>query len=95
MRRPAISPHDPKVVVLGCDMTGAYITTDGGASWRMFNLGSVPTAFAFDPKDPAVIYAGAEARLPERDAGRTLADGPTRPGAEHRRAAWTATTPTA
>jgi len=32
MRRPAISPHDPRVVMLGCDMTGAYLTADGGAS---------------------------------------------------------------
>ena len=70
-RRPVISPHDPKVVVLGCDMTGAYITTDGGASWRMFNLGSVPTAFAFDPKAPATLYAGAEGVYKSDDAGRT------------------------
>jgi photosystem II stability/assembly factor-like uncharacterized protein len=68
-RRPAISPHDPKVVMLGCDMTGAYITTDGGASWRMFNLGSVPTAFAFDPQSPATLYAGAEGVYKSEDAG--------------------------
>jgi photosystem II stability/assembly factor-like uncharacterized protein len=71
MRRPAISPHDPRVVVLGCDMTGAYITEDGGASWRMFNFGSVPTAFAFDPADPDVLYAGAQAVYRSADAGRT------------------------
>jgi photosystem II stability/assembly factor-like uncharacterized protein len=71
MRRPAISPHDPKVVVLGCDMTGAYLTTDGGASWRMFNLGSVPTAFAFDPSRPETLYAGAEAVYRSDDSGRT------------------------
>ena len=71
MRRPAISPHDPKVVVLGCDMTGAYLTADGGASWRMFNLGSVPTAFAFDPSRPQTIYAGAEAVYRSDDSGRT------------------------
>jgi photosystem II stability/assembly factor-like uncharacterized protein len=71
MRRPAISPHDPKVVVLGCDMTGAYITADGGASWRMFNLGSVPTAFAFDPSRPQTLYAGAEAVYRSDDSGRT------------------------
>jgi photosystem II stability/assembly factor-like uncharacterized protein len=70
-RRPAISPHDPKVVVLGCDMTGAYITSDGGASWRMFNLGSVPTAFAFDPSRPQTIYAGAAAVYRSDDSGRT------------------------
>ncbi|HSD26601.1 MAG TPA: hypothetical protein VLL75_04810 [Vicinamibacteria bacterium] len=71
MRRPAISPHDSKVVVLGCDMTGAYITHDGGDSWRMFNLGSVPTAFAFDPARPQTLYAGAEAVYRSDDAGRT------------------------
>lgn len=71
MRRPAISPHDPKVVVLGCDMTGAYLTLDAGASWRLFNLGSVPTAFAFDPLRPQVLYAGAEAVYRSDDGGRT------------------------
>jgi photosystem II stability/assembly factor-like uncharacterized protein len=70
-RRPAISPHNPKLAVLGCDMTGAYVTADGGASWRMFNLGSVPTAFAFDPKSPATLYAGAEGVYRSEDAGRT------------------------
>ena len=71
MRRPAVSPDDPKVVVLGCDMTGAYLTSDGGASWRMLNLGSVPTAFAFDPSRPETIYAGAEAVYRSDDSGRT------------------------
>ena len=71
MRRPAISPHDPRVVMLGCDMTGAYLTGDGGASWRMANFGAVPTAFAFDPKRPAVVYAGAAAVYRSDDAGRT------------------------
>jgi photosystem II stability/assembly factor-like uncharacterized protein len=71
MRRPAISPHDPNVVVLGCDMTGAYLTVDGGASWRMFNLGAVPTAFAFDPSRAATLYAGAGAVYKSDDSGRT------------------------
>jgi photosystem II stability/assembly factor-like uncharacterized protein len=71
MRRPAISPHDPRVVVLGCDMTGAYLTHDGGASWRMVNFGSVPTAFAFDPARPSTVFAGAEAVYRSDDSGRT------------------------
>jgi len=70
-RRPAISPHDPRLVVLGCDMTGAYLTANGGVSWRMFNLGSVPTAFAFDPSQPRTLYAGAEAVYRSDDSGRT------------------------
>ena len=71
MRRPAVSPHDPNVVVEGCDMTGAYITADGGESWRMFSLGAPPAAFAFDPKDKDVIYATTAALWRSRDAGRT------------------------
>ena len=70
-RRPAVSPHDPKVAVLGCDMTGGYITTDGGASWRMFNLGAVPNAFAFDPAHPQTIYGGADAVYRSDDTGRS------------------------
>jgi 6-phosphogluconolactonase/glucosamine-6-phosphate isomerase/deaminase/photosystem II stability/assembly factor-like uncharacterized protein len=70
MRRPAVSPHDPKVVVEGCDMTGAYVTKDGGESWRMFNLGAPPSAFAFDPRDPKVLYAAAGALWRSEDGGR-------------------------
>ena len=73
MRRPAVSPHDPRVVVEGCDMTGAYITRDAGQSWRMFHLGWVPEAFAFDPKDERVIYAGTGALWRSEDAGQTWA----------------------
>jgi hypothetical protein len=68
---PTISPHDPKLAVEACDMTGAYITRDGGESWRMFNLGTAATAFAFDPKAPATIYAGASAVFRSDDAGQT------------------------
>jgi photosystem II stability/assembly factor-like uncharacterized protein len=69
--RPTISPHDPSLVVEGCDMTGAYITHDAGASWRMFNLGDVVSAYAFDPKDPKVVYAGTGALWRSDDAGRS------------------------
>jgi len=68
---PTISPHDPKVVVEGCDMTGGYITRNAGESWRMFNLGTAISAFAFDPKAPKVIYAAASALFRSRDEGRT------------------------
>ena len=68
---PVISPHDAKVVVEGCDMTGAYITRNGGEAWRMFNLGSVVSAFAFDPKDASVIYAAAAALFRSEDGGKT------------------------
>jgi photosystem II stability/assembly factor-like uncharacterized protein len=71
MTHPTISPHDSKVVLVGCDMTGAYITHDGGESWRMFNLGTGVSSFAFDPAHPDVIYAGNPALWRSADRGRT------------------------
>ena len=68
---PAVSPHDPNLVLVACDMTGAYISEDGGKSWRMFNLRSPVKFFAFDPLDPQVIYAGAEVLWRSADRGRT------------------------
>jgi photosystem II stability/assembly factor-like uncharacterized protein len=73
LRRPAISPHDPQVVVEGCDMTGSYITRDGGQSWRMFQLGWVAQAFAFDPTNPAVLYAATGALWRSEDGGQSWA----------------------
>src|ERR1039458_8146143 len=52
-----ISPHNPNDVLVSCDMTGAYITHDGGQSWRMFNLGAMVKFFVFDPVDRKTIYA--------------------------------------
>src|ERR1700681_431528 len=68
---PTISPHDPNTVLELCDMTGAYISRDGGQSWRMFNLRSRASAFAFDPKDPRVIYVGNIALWRSQDSGAT------------------------
>jgi photosystem II stability/assembly factor-like uncharacterized protein len=53
---PTISPHDARCVLEYCDMTGAYISHDGGDSWRMFNLGGSVSFFLFDSVDPKVIY---------------------------------------
>jgi photosystem II stability/assembly factor-like uncharacterized protein len=54
---PTISPHDPDNVFVRCDMTGAYVSLDGGGSWRMFNLRTVVRDFEFDPNNPGVVYA--------------------------------------
>ena len=45
MFNPTISPHDPNTVLVSCDMTGSYITHDGGRTWRMFNLRGVVNFF--------------------------------------------------
>jgi len=46
---PAVSPHNPSLVLVACDMTGAYISRDGGNSWRLFELRSPVRFFEFDP----------------------------------------------
>jgi photosystem II stability/assembly factor-like uncharacterized protein len=54
---PTISPHDANVVFAACDMTGSYLSQDGGASWRMFNLRGRTSLFVFDPTTPGTMYA--------------------------------------
>ena len=68
---PTISPHDPRTVLVACDMTGSYITTDAGGRWHIFNLGLSAQFFLFDPIDPRVIYAKAGALFRSTDGGTT------------------------
>jgi photosystem II stability/assembly factor-like uncharacterized protein len=66
---PTISPHDPNRVLVGCDMTGSYITHDGGGSWRMFNLRGRTHFFSFDPAAPDTIYDQGIGLWRSTDAG--------------------------
>ncbi len=54
---PAINPQNSNDIFVACDMTGAYVSHDGGTSWRMFNLGEVVKGFVFDPQDARTVYA--------------------------------------
>ncbi|HEY2040482.1 MAG TPA: hypothetical protein VGG95_12495, partial [Edaphobacter sp.] len=56
-----INPKDPNEVLLSCDMTGAYISHDGGHHWRMFSLRGSVHFFAFDPLQRHTLYAATEA----------------------------------
>ena len=71
MISPTISPHDSTLVLERCDMTGNYITLDGGQTWRMFNLRAGIVTFAFDPGNPRRIYAGGAALWRSDDNGQT------------------------
>ena len=68
---PVVSPHDTKTVMARCDMTGTYISKDGGDSWRMINTRGGTHFYVFDPGDPNTIYAGALGLLRSTDAGKT------------------------
>jgi len=68
---PAVSPHDPDVAFVSCDMGGSFVTYDGGISWRMFNLSRMVNFFVFDPTDPQVVYANSLGLFKSSDLGRT------------------------
>jgi photosystem II stability/assembly factor-like uncharacterized protein len=61
MFAPAISPVDPKIMMLNCDMSGAYLTRDGGQHWTMIHHGQLRSSTrcrpAFHPTDKRVIFA--------------------------------------
>src|ERR1700756_2234774 len=69
MFNPTISPHDVNTVLISCDMTGSYITHDGGRTWGMFNLRGVVNFFVFDPQDPKTMYAHATGLWRSTDSG--------------------------
>jgi photosystem II stability/assembly factor-like uncharacterized protein len=66
-----INPHDANEVLVACDMTGSYISHDGGHSWRIFNLRGAVQFFAFDPLRPHVIYAATRALWRSTDDGES------------------------
>src|SRR5882724_9909567 len=68
---PAVSPHNSSIAFLSCDMTGSFITKNGGASWRMFNLRGVTHYYVFDPLDSNVVYANAGGLFKSNDGGTT------------------------
>ena len=52
-------------------MTGSYLTRDAGRTWHIFNLGAPAKFFVFDPIDPHIVYAYADALFRSADGGDT------------------------
>ncbi len=75
MFTPAISPVDPKRMMINCDMSAAYITTDGGLHWRMIHHAQLRSSTrcqpAFHPTDLLTVYAadGETGLKVSRDGG--------------------------
>ena len=68
---PAVSPHDANDAFVTCDMGGSFVTSNGGESWRMFNLGSMVRFFVIDPVNPNIVYAQSYALFKSDDKGLT------------------------
>lgn len=78
MFAPAISPVDPDLMMVNCDMSGAYLSHDAGRTWRMIHhlqlRGNTRCRPAFHPTDRNVIFAanGWSGELEvTRDGGET------------------------
>ena len=67
--KPTVSPFNENFVMTHCDMTGVYITHDGGLNWKMKNLWNVPDDFEFDPSDSATLYVATRGFLHSEDRG--------------------------
>jgi photosystem II stability/assembly factor-like uncharacterized protein len=68
---PTVSPIDPDRVLVACDMTDGYYSSNGGKSWRTFNLRGRIHFFAFDPNDAKVLYANSIGLWRSKDGGVT------------------------
>jgi len=67
---PTYSYYDPKTFLLRCDMTGAYLTHDGGEHYEQFNFPGGVSAFAWDPLDSLRIWAGSTVLQRSVDGGK-------------------------
>lgn len=68
---PTFSYTDANRFMIRCDMTGAYLTHDGGDSFSQVNNPSGSYSFAFDPRDGDIIYVGSNALNRSEDGGET------------------------
>ena len=71
MFHPTISPHDSLTAMVSCDMSGVYITHNGGQSWRLINLRGAARDIVFDPVDAKIIYILGIGLWQSEDGGAT------------------------
>lgn len=55
---PAFSFANDNEFLIRCDMTGSYLSKDGGQSYQLINVPNGAGSYAFDPFDSAGIYIG-------------------------------------
>jgi photosystem II stability/assembly factor-like uncharacterized protein len=68
---PTFSYKTPDNFLIRCDMTGTYLTNDGGSSYQQINFAGGASCFAFDPRDANIIYIGSSALNRSKDGGKT------------------------
>ncbi|MCB0647110.1 MAG: hypothetical protein KDC49_10630 [Saprospiraceae bacterium] len=68
---PTFSYSNSDHLMLRCDMTGNYLSTNGGKSFSIKNFIGGASSFAFSPLDASVIYAGGKLLYKSSDFGKS------------------------
>lgn len=68
---PTFSPNKPDHFLVRCDMTGSYLTKNGGLTYQQINFPGGASGYAFDPSDSNVIYIGSAKLARSSDGGKT------------------------
>ena len=68
---PTFSYKTEEEFLVRCDMTGSYLTKDGGESYHQINFPNGANSFGFDPHDTATIYIGSSSLNRSTDGGKT------------------------
>jgi photosystem II stability/assembly factor-like uncharacterized protein len=68
---PTFSYHDTGHFLIRCDMTGSYLTRDGGDSYQQIDYPGGANCYAHDPVDSNTIYIGTSCLNKSADGGKT------------------------
>jgi photosystem II stability/assembly factor-like uncharacterized protein len=68
---PTFSYDTPEKFIVRCDMTGSYLTQNGGQSYQQVNFPNGAGSFAYDPKNSDILYIGSATLNRTRDGGKT------------------------
>ena len=67
---PTFSYQTPQNFLVRCDMTGSYLTNDGGISYQQVNFANGANAYAFDPDNANSIWIGSTTLKHSTDGGK-------------------------
>ena len=68
---PTFSYTTPFEFLIRCDMSGSYLTHNGGKSYQQINFPNGASGYAFDPKDSNTIFIGSAFLNRSKDGGKT------------------------
>lgn len=68
---PTFSWSNAQQFLIRCDMTGSYLTKNGGASYQQINMANGASGYAFDTRDSNTIYIGSAILNRSVDGGKT------------------------